>query len=563
MSTAPGPAAPLPHAPDAEPGRTPAERTGVQEVVRDFGRSLRLHLLYGGTNAAIDRFVETVRSRMAGLWETLPHLTLEVRENEMAWRGEAVYRGETRADDLAFLFYRDGIRELTFLPGFEGDELLHFLEILARIQRLKEEEDDLLTLLWDRDWSHLRYRYVEPLAEGVKLPEGSGEPPRPVPPPRDEEPEVVSTVSREDFRETLYFLDEGEMRRLAGELRRERERDLWGDVLNALLDRLEDGEAARQERVLRILADFLPTLLGAGRLGTTAAVLRELVGLATRPGVFPPPVLRGVRTLFEQLARPETVQELVRSVEEAEDPEAERGLGELLAFFPPEALPALLRASEGARPEGVRAAVRAAVDRLAGEEGERIVPLLAHEEARVAVGAARAAARLGAGSAAGEVALLLSRAEPELRLAGVETLAVLRTSVAAGALLKALDDPEREVRVAAARALGALRYAPAVRVLEEALASRRLREAELTERIAYFEAFGSVAGEAGVRVLERVLNGKSWLGRKEEPEMRACAALGLGRIAHPSAREALRAAAADPDPVVKSAVGRALRVGAG
>jgi HEAT repeat protein len=41
--------------------------------------------------------------------------------------------------------------------------------------------------------------------------------------------------------------------------------------------------------------------------------------------------------------------------------------------------------------------------------------------------------------------------------------------------------------------------------------------------------------------------------------MRACAALGLGRIRHPNAEKALAAAAADPDPVVRSAVGRALR----
>jgi HEAT repeat protein len=62
-----------------------------------------------------------------------------------------------------------------------------------------------------------------------------------------------------------------------------------------------------------------------------------------------------------------------------------------------------------------------------------------------------------------------------------------------------------------------------------------------------------------VPVLERILNGRSWLGRRESAEIRACAALGLGKVRHPAAEKALNAAAADPDPVVRSAVGRALK----
>ncbi|HEV2147269.1 MAG TPA: hypothetical protein VGR37_07685, partial [Longimicrobiaceae bacterium] len=141
----------------------------------------------------------------------------------------------------------------------------------------------------------------------------------------------------------------------------------------------------------------------------------------------------------------------------------------------------------------------------------------------------------------------------------VEALLALRNPVAAHALQGALDDADREVRIAAARALAALRYTPARGVLEAALGSRRLGEADLTERIAFFEAFGAVAGEEGVAVLDRVLNGKSWLGRRGSSETRACAALGLARSGLPSARRSLAAASAETDPVVRSAVGRALR----
>ncbi|HEV2150633.1 MAG TPA: hypothetical protein VGR37_24760, partial [Longimicrobiaceae bacterium] len=372
-------------APDLPP---PVEREAVQELVRDLGRSLRVHLLYEGNNAAVERFADALQARFAALWEVLPRVVLHVEENEISWEGEAVYRGETRAEDLAFLLYRDGVRELTFLPGFEDEELAVLLDILVRVQRLKADEDDLLTLLWDRDWKHLRYRYVEALPEGVALPAAPDSPPRPVPPPREEEPALVSSVSREDFREALYFLDESDLRRLDAEVRREQERDLWRDVLSGLFDRLEDGTPERQERVVGILGDLLPTLLASGNLPRAAGLLRELVAIATRPGALAPSVLRAVRALFDRLSRAETVEELIRTVEDDPGRDALEGLKGLLSFFPPDTLPALLRAAEATPAEEVRGAVLDAAERLAGRDGERLLPLLAHEDARVAAGAA-------------------------------------------------------------------------------------------------------------------------------------------------------------------------------
>jgi hypothetical protein len=548
-----------PDADDAAPGADPATRAEVQEVVRGFARALRTHLLYEGHSPALDKFVESLRARMAALWERLPHLNVQVEEAEIQWEGIAVFTAAEERENLAFLLYKDGVRELSFMPGFEGDDLDAFLGILARIHRLKLDEEDLLTLLWDHDWSHFRYRYVEPLSEGVKLPEGGAQRPAAITAPAQDPEPLTQTVSTEDFREALYFLDEGEMRRLEAEVRREMERDLWTDVLNALFDRLEDGKPERQTQVVSIAGDLLPTLLGAGRLDKAAYMLGELVGVATSGRKLPGAVFKALRGLFDQLARPETVAELVRIVEEAGDSVPREHLGALLGFFPPESLGPLLRAGESSASEQARAALMGAAERLAAPNPATLRTFAQDTDPAVAAGAARLVGRLRVVEAGPDVARLLQRPEAKVRVAAVESLAELRSPVASGALEPALDDEDREVRVAAARALATLRWAAARPRLEAALDSKRLREADLTERIAFFEAYGGLAGGEGVALLDRILNGKSWLGRRETGEMRACAALGLGRIRHPNAEKALATAAADPDPVVRSAVGRALR----
>jgi len=82
----------------------------------------------------------------------------------------------------------------------------------------------------------------------------------------------------------------------------------------------------------------------------------------------------------------------------------------------------------------------------------------------------------------------------------------------------------------------------------------------LTEKMAFFEAYGALAGAAGIPPLEKILVVKGGLlARKEDPETRACAAMALGKIRSPAAREVLQKVTQDKEPLVRNAVSRALR----
>src|SRR5205085_4943353 len=102
-------------------------------------------------------------------------------------------------------------------------------------------------------------------------------------------------------------------------------------------------------------------------------------------------------------------------------------------------------------------------------------------------------------------------------------------------------------------------YRPAIARLEGVVKGKRVREADLTEKMAFFEGYGSLCGEGGIAHLDSVLNGKGFLGRRDDSEIRACAAIALGRVGTPKAIDALRKAATEKDVVVRNAVSRALR----
>jgi HEAT repeat protein len=532
----------------------------VEELLRSFGTALRSFRLYGGESPMLGRFVEALRQKLTEIFEEHPLLRLEVEEDRILWEGRAVYPAGAEGSELAFLFYKDGIRELTLLDGFQ-EEVPSFLAILGRVPHVKDDEDDLVTLLWSADLAGLRYDYVEPGQEGLDL--GSVPPaePEPVQPEtvRSAAREPDTSLSTEDFEETLYFLDDAELRTLAGELEKERARDLDAGVLTALYDRLEDGTPERQVRIVRLLGEFLPSLLAGARFGRSAEILRELVELASRGGLIAPLALREIRQLFSILSAPDTIEQLVDTLEEQPDVLQGEALGALLGFFPPESLAPLMRATSRPMRPDVRRALEQAVDRLAEANREEVVKLLSDADSGAVVGALQWVGRLGVGAATSEVTRLLGHAQPEVRAGAAEALQELRAAAAARSLVPLLQDPERDVRVAACRALAALEYAPAREALETAITGKDLRAADRTEKVAFFEAFGRLAGGDGIALLDRTLNGRSWLGRGESTELRACAALALGRVRHPAARTALESAAGDSDPVVRTAVARALR----
>jgi HEAT repeat protein len=366
-------------------------------------------------------------------------------------------------------------------------------------------------------------------------------------------------LTTEDFQETLYFLEEAELEVLRAELDREWARDLRLDVLHALFDRLEDGSPERQVVILGILHQLLPAFIVRGDLGVAAVLLHELEGLLQRDGLLGEEARREAAVLLDELNTPIVLEQLIHSLEAGDIDPGSSELSVFLSHLGPAALPALLRTAELTAASAIRARLEPAPDQLGFGHLEALLALLGSSDEAVAIGAARVAGRLRAPEAATALARLLARPSAEARLIAVEALVAIRSAAAVKALQGVLEDPIREVRIAAARGIGALRYQPARPHFEDILDGRAIREADLTEKLAFFEAYASLAGADGVPLLERLLAGRGLLGRRHPPEIRACAATALGRIAAPAARTALDRARDETDPVVRGAIVRALR----
>jgi hypothetical protein len=549
----------------------------VTEFFSALDKAVRARRLYQANNPVFHQFVQAFHQAIITLFDKLPSLSVSVEEYVFRWQARDFSAGEGR-DSVAFLFYKDGVRYLTFLPGFE-EEADRFLNVMAAARLLDQRsDDDIVTLLWQNEFVNFRYTYVDALAEGLQIPESNSETATYLPAGTQislvpeagaeaSEPQpmavasgqltVAQSFSRSDFAETLYFMEPAELERLRTEVELEMQRDIHGDVLNALFDRLEDPIVERQTEILRILRQVLPTFLATGQLRLATMVLVQLNGIVER-SLLPPEQAATASDLFRELSEPAVLSQLLASLEDGTIDPTGPELGIFLAHLGPNAMPLLLRTIDRTGVPTLQERLRVAMQGLAERYSSHLLALLRLDAPEIVRGAVGLVVQMGRTDAIPALADILKHPDAGLRRVAVDGLARMKNASAFEALQRALDDSDRDVRIASARGLAGARYTPARARLEEVVKGKSMRDADLTEKIALFEAYGAVATADSVEMLDRMLNGKKMFS-KESPELRACAAMALGKVGTPAARASLQKSFDDGNPMVRNAVAKALR----
>ena len=568
------PSVPLP-AGELEQVQAPVEIALVEELLRLFGKAARAHQLYLPNNPIYKQALDNLRAGFRPIWEVTDEVALGFTESEVRYAGETVLEEGTKSSDsLPWLFYKDGVRELTLARGFDTEELAKLLDILQRVRKASPDEDDLLTLLWQGDFAYLRYRYVDmsvdpttPLGVGGerladsqidtrKLAEESVA--------EGEEGEESSTssgvVNMADFDATLYFLDEKEIEYIQSEVRREYEVDLRQNVIALLFDIFEQqADPSIRDEVAGILDSFMLHMLSAGQFHNVAYFIRESVVASQRAIDIVPGQRDRLAQIPVRLSAPEALAQLLQSMDEAQSLPSQAELLELFEQLRGSALATVFDWLGRLQNPKLRPLLEQAASRLAAQSTADLVKLIGSPTRNIALEAIRRSGGLRTPAAVAPIARVLETGDVELRAASVDALAEIGTTTALQALERGVDDDEREVRIAAIRALLAKGHRAVLPRLDAIVKGRAIREADLSEKMAAFEAYGSLCGNGGVATLDQMLNGKSLFGRREDAELRACAAVALGRIGTPDAQTALRQAANEKDVVVRNAVSRALR----
>jgi hypothetical protein len=542
----------------------------VTDLLKTFVKAVRATQLYLPNNPMHARSLEAVREAFGAIWKHTEELPLQIVEAQLKWEGRVVLdEGEKTSDNFAWLLYKDGIRELTLLKGFENEDLQTFFGLLQRARKATDEDDDLLTLLWEREFATLQYRYVDLTVEGgpgVESMERAEQKEKILSPAQAEaglESTTSSIAKMDDFDSTLYFLDDREVEYLQGEIKREFSTDLRPAVIASLLDTFEtQKDPTVREEICNLLDYFLVILLSTAQYRNAAYLLREASATAARATDVLEPQKQRLTQLGELMSDPKPLGQLLQALEDTPLRAPQLELDELFGVLQPRALGTILSWIGRSNNALLKMLLEVAASRLASTNSAELIRLIGADDEAVSLEAIRRAAALKSPAAVPALGKMLTVGEVDMRVAAVTALAEIGSPGAMQILERALIDEDRDVRIVAVRSIGSRTARAALPRIEAAIKGRELRESNLSEKMAFFEAYGLLCGDGGVTLLDGILHAKGFMGKRDDSELRACAAMALGKINTPKAMESLNKAVGEKDVIVRNAVSRAIR-GAG
>jgi hypothetical protein len=542
----------------------------VEELLQTLVKALRAFQMYLPNNPIHLRAAQNVKNAFGPIWCAVDELVLTVGETELHWEDEVVYSQLNKSECLAWMLYKDGMRVLSLRNGAEQDEMIRFLALLNRARFLPTDAgDDLMTLLWEEDFQLIHYHFIDLLGDAEPI-EGSpvaiGGPAEVRAEERRAQVEEEAParpkgiVDLEEFDSTLYFLEEEEINYVVQQVQEEYRRDVRQAALNSLFDLIETqtDESIRLE-ILGVLNTLFPNLLNKGEFRTVAAVMRETRLIASRAPELTEEQRRRLQDFEAQLSQPSIVIQLVQSLDEAATLPGDEDVTEVLRELRPTALGTLIHAVPRLTNASVRTLLEATDDRLATNHPAEVMRLLRDPPGDSLAAVVGLCGRLGLQQAVPGLGELLAHADAAVRLATVQALEKIASPGALTHLDRAIEDDDRTVRLLAVRAVGARGYKGALRRIEAVVMGKAVKELDLTEKMAFFEAYGSIAGPPALKTLADMLLPRGLLKFRQASDTRACAAIALGKIRTPEARQILTRAADDKDLVVRNAVNRALR----
>lgn len=546
--------------------------TAVEEMLHLFSRGLRAKRLYMENNPVYQQALESLQQSFAPLWRSRPDLTLELTETEFKCDGQTVLSESNKSDSVSWVLYKDGIRSITLQPGVEEEEVVLLLGIINTARSLTaESSDDLLTLLWEESFLFIKYDFVELGFSDIEPIESKAFTPTATPAQVQkritEETEsgpggrAATAVADDGDGMKPYFLEPEEIAYLRAEVENEYGQDLKGNVLSMVLDimELQPGLETRDE-VMSIIEDFVPFLLQERDLGAMNYVLDEVQVVRDRAPDLTEEQANRLGQIPALISGGEGLQDLLLALDGDEQALPQDQWGRLAARFTREALRPIIAVLQELKKPELKESLSQIARKLGSDFPDEVSALIGDEDAQIVEQAIHFAGELTLSHAVPAIAKNLQHDSGPLRRAAVDALGAIESPGALIELTKAIDDSDREVRVAAVKVFARTKNMGAFDRIEQAVTGKDLRRTNLGEKMAFFEAYGELAGEQGIETLRPMLLGSGFLGRKKtDPETRACVCVALGRIGGATARSLLENVRDDKDPLVKNAVHKVLQ----
>lgn len=542
-----------------------SEISSIKDLVQMLLKTKKLVRMYPENNPMYIKAINDMYEKFQEAFESVSgDIVLQIRQYEILFQDEQVYHNLEKSDNIALFFFKDGIRELRFINGLDKEELAEFLKIIS-LDEKDLTEDDIVTLLWERDFQKIKYVVDESILT------------------EDEEYEIRAT---ESVMENLTSPDEltkayrdamGSETTQAVQIVPVSETDL-----KALMKEFEKDSQPKLPKLVYILTEILNQLSLSPSKETdkkdfveVISVARSVLEYSVRVAEFESAInlLKFANNLFHNNEIPgELKTHLKRIIEFAGSQPIIKILGEVID-----------------KTEVEEESVKEYIENLDKNAMQPLIELLGElKNMRARKIIIEGLANFGRKDMQGLVKglsdsrwfvvrnivyilrlikdrraveyLLRTIRHPDMRVRRevIKTLGELKAPQAVSVLKDHLNDPDPQIRISTVRALGSIHTEAAKRLLLQSVNTKDFLYRGIEEKKEYFEVLSSWKDEEVINFFIKTLKKNSLFHRAKNYENRACAAYGLGLIGSKESLKLLKKYMNSGNPIFREYVRNAI-----
>jgi len=554
--------------------------SSVREILRHLSKTVSAHKLFPDLHESLIQFREGLLGLFQAYFEDRDELELDIEANAFRYEGEVVLKDDNILRSLPHLFFKDGMKTLTFLKGLVSTELDDFLSLIKTTSLLPLEVSDIVDALWQKEFEHIRFYapddYLEAqvgAAERIPIqfqvykgdlyrgrielkpddvaamfgalrdPEGAGPKPAAV-----------------DAGEAILFtgFDESEQRRLESLLIAERRMSDEQESIDLTFELLL---AEDRPEVVEILLNILEQTHAAALQTLDFFKVVQLIGkadqLAERLEGAAPEKVRAVEQ-FRRVLRERSPRNEIRRAAAAGRIPSPKHLLDYLTLMGPPALPLAAELYESSRDTEFRALARDYFEQAGRDNPQGLAEQAGEDHPFITKAIIDVFGRTRDPRAVSSLIAFMAYREKSVRLRSIQTLGSFDDATAQKALWASLRDENEEVRIEAAAQIKLGTDPGAVREWIGIVSEAAFLKKSSAEKAAFLQALGRSPGEEAGAFLRGLVEKSSFFGRAKLREVRLGAVRALEARGGTEAAETLEAAARKGDRKVREACREAL-----
>jgi hypothetical protein len=552
----------------------------ARDLTSAFVKAIKAFRFYPSDNPTLKGFKDQVLRRFQFFLNKYQSFMIQVEEYDLTFKGKTIYENKDVKTSLAFLLYKDGLREIRFMKGLEEWEVQGIIDIIKQSDNINQLEDDIVTLMWEKDFEHISHLATDeflgetpvivpenidqfrknlifkPLSHHVEVDpaeEGSEE--------EGDLDEIVSKVVEEAAPfvsdRSVYFLTSNEVERLRRDVEAEIDPTFIFNVLDILFEILSlEKEPEPYQDAVNILIKALDAFFTLGEF-TKATDLLKRVNIVLKTYALQDWQIETIQKIILE-AGDEVRIARIGKVLEREDVRLE-DVNAYLSLLQKNSITPLIKLLGELKNSKTRRVFCDALSEIGRNAVDLITPFVDDRRWFLVRNITYILGRIGKEQSLPHILKAFNHEEIRVRREAVQALGLIGGSKAVGLLVKALTDNDVRIRCMAAINLGKVGKEAGLIPLLEVVQSKDFYKREPVEIKAFFNAIGMAGSNEAVPILEQLLERKGWFGRGTTDEMRLGAARAMAMIGTPDAKAILEEGRRSKDESIRDACVQALR----